>query len=122
MTTRPTDVEVGATLQQLHHIATQDADAYRSFADLIAFAAQTRSLGAGTIVGGGTVSNKLDGGPGLPIAEGGVGYSCIAEQRAVEKIRHGSARTEFAPSRPDSFDRHFSPNLDLAWIRATRAS
>jgi fumarylacetoacetate (FAA) hydrolase len=52
-------------------------------------------LSAGTIVGGGTVSNKLDGGPGLPIAEGGVGYSCIAEQRAVEKIRHSAARTEF---------------------------
>ena len=75
--------------------ARPDVDRVFSFADLIAFAAQTRSLGAGTIVGGGTVSNKLDGGPGLPIAEGGVGYSCIAEQRAVEKIRHGSARTEF---------------------------
>lgn len=75
--------------------ARPDTDRVFSFADLIAFATQTRNLGAGTIVGGGTVSNKLDGGPGLPIAEGGVGYSCIAEQRAVEKIRHGVARTEF---------------------------
>ena len=33
--TRPTDVELGATLQQLHHIATQDGQAYRLFADLI---------------------------------------------------------------------------------------
>jgi len=75
--------------------ARPEIDRAFSFADLIAFATQTRNLGAGTIVGGGTVSNKLDGGPGLPIEEGGVGYSCIAEQRAVEKIRHGAARTEF---------------------------
>jgi fumarylacetoacetate (FAA) hydrolase len=75
--------------------ARPDIDRVFSFADLITFATQTRNLGAGTIVGGGTVSNKLDGGPGLPIAEGGVGYSCIAEQRAVEKIRYGAARTEF---------------------------
>ena len=44
--------------------ARPDVDRVFSFADLIAFAAQTRNLGAGTIVGGGTVSNKLDGGPG----------------------------------------------------------
>jgi fumarylacetoacetate (FAA) hydrolase len=75
--------------------ARSEIDRIFSFADLIAFATQTRNLSAGTIVGGGTVSNKLSGGPGLPIAEGGVGYSCIAEQRAVEKIRHGAARTEF---------------------------
>jgi fumarylacetoacetate (FAA) hydrolase len=75
--------------------ARPDLDRAFSFADLIAFATQTRNLGAGSIVGGGTVSNRLEGGPGLPIAEGGVGYSCIAEQRAVEKIRHGAARTEF---------------------------
>jgi fumarylacetoacetate (FAA) hydrolase len=75
--------------------ARPDIDRVFSFADLITLATQTRNLGAGTIVGGGTVSNKLDGGPGLPIAEGGVGYSCIAEQRAVEEIRHGAARTEF---------------------------
>ena len=75
--------------------ARPEIDRVFSYADLIVFATQTRNLGAGTIVGGGTVSNKHDGGPGLAIAEGGVGYSCIAEQRAVEKIRHGAARTEF---------------------------
>jgi fumarylacetoacetate (FAA) hydrolase len=75
--------------------ARPDVDRVFSFADLITFATQTRNLGAGTIVGGGTVSNKLDGGPGLPITEGGVGYSCIAEQRAVEKIRYGVAHTQF---------------------------
>jgi fumarylacetoacetate (FAA) hydrolase len=66
------------------------------FPDLIVHAARTRRLGAGTIVGSGTVSNRdAQGGVGLPIAEGGVGYSCIAEQRGVEAIRHGGARTSF---------------------------
>jgi len=32
---------------------------------------------------------------GLPIAEGGLGYACIAEQRTVETLRHGEARTPF---------------------------
>ncbi len=49
------------------------------FPTLIAHAAKTRPLGAGTIIGSGTVSNKLDGGPGKPVEEGGRGYSCIAE-------------------------------------------
>jgi len=31
------------------------------------------------------VSNKLDGGPGKPVAEGGVGYSCIAEIRMIAR-------------------------------------
>src|SRR5918995_284883 len=66
------------------------------FPTLIAHAARTRPLGAGTIIGSGTVSNKgADGGPGKPIAEGGLGYSCIAEQRTVEAIRFGEARTPF---------------------------
>jgi fumarylacetoacetate (FAA) hydrolase len=67
-----------------------------SFADLIAHAAKTRVLTAGTIVGSGTVSNKDVGdGPGLPVAEGGHGYACIAEQRMVETIRHGKPVTPF---------------------------
>lgn len=66
------------------------------FPALIAHAARTRRLSAGTIVGSGTVSNRdPDGGPGRPIAEGGRGYSCIAEQRTVEALRHGEARTPF---------------------------
>ena len=66
------------------------------FPTLIAHAARTRPLTAGTIIGSGTVSNKdAGGGPGLPIAEGGLGYACIAEQRTVETIRHGEARTPF---------------------------
>ena len=66
------------------------------FPTLIAHAAKTRPLGAGAIIGSGTVSNRdADGGPGKPIAEGGLGYSCIAEQRTVETILTGSARTPF---------------------------
>jgi fumarylacetoacetate (FAA) hydrolase len=66
------------------------------FPTLIAHAAKTRPLGAGTIIGSGTVSNKdKDGGPGKPVAEGGLGYSCIAEQRTVETLVGGEARTPF---------------------------
>lgn len=67
-----------------------------SFADLIAHAARTRPLKAGCIIGSGTVSNRdVNDGPGLPIAEGGHGYACIAEQRVVETLRHGAPRTDF---------------------------
>ncbi|WP_226668378.1 fumarylacetoacetate hydrolase family protein [Microbulbifer aggregans] len=65
------------------------------FGQLIAHAAKTRPLGAGTIIGSGTVSNKLDGGPGKPVAEGGVGYSCIAEIRMIETIQDGKPSTAF---------------------------
>lgn len=65
------------------------------FPALIAHAAKTRSLAAGTIIGSGTVSNKLDGGPGKPIAEGGAGYSCIAEIRTIETIQSGAPVTPF---------------------------
>jgi fumarylacetoacetate (FAA) hydrolase len=66
------------------------------FGVLIAHAAKTRALSAGTIVGSGTVSNRgPDGGPGKPIAEGGVGYSCIAEVRTVEALLAGEAKTAF---------------------------
>ncbi|WP_201829321.1 fumarylacetoacetate hydrolase family protein [Microvirga zambiensis] len=66
------------------------------FPTLIAHAAKTRPLGAGAIIGSGTVSNKdRDGGPGKPIADGGLGYSCLAELRTVETILHGEARTPF---------------------------
>jgi len=66
------------------------------FPALIAHAARTRALVAGTIVGSGTVSNRDgDGGPGRPVAEGGRGYSCIIEQRMVETIRTGEPRTPF---------------------------
>lgn len=66
------------------------------FGALIAHLAKTRSLGAGTIVGSGTVSNRgADGGPGRAVADGGLGYSCVAELRMVETIESGAPRTPF---------------------------
>lgn len=65
------------------------------FPTLIAHAAKTRPLCAGTIIGSGTVSNKGDGGPGKPVDAGGVGYSCIAEIRTIETIETGKATTPF---------------------------
>jgi fumarylacetoacetate (FAA) hydrolase len=65
------------------------------FPRLIAHAAKTRPLVAGTIIGSGTVSNKLDGGPGKPVSEGGSGYSCIAEIRMIETINNGKPVTPF---------------------------
>ena len=66
------------------------------FGTLIAHAAKSRKLGAGTIIGSGTVSNRDgDGGPGKPVAAGGLGYSCIAEVRMVETILRGAPETDF---------------------------
>lgn len=66
------------------------------FPELIAHAAKTRYLGAGAVIGSGTVSNPdANGGPGKPIGDGGVGYSCLAELRMVETILHGAAKTPF---------------------------
>jgi fumarylacetoacetate (FAA) hydrolase len=59
-------------------------DMFFSYPQLIAHAARTRTLGAGTLIGAGTVSNR-DGG----------GYSCIAEARTDEEIEHGAPQTPF---------------------------
>ncbi len=64
------------------------------FGTIIAHLARTRRIGAGSIIGSGTVSNRdPDGSPGRPIAQGGRGYSCIAEQRMVEQLQGGTATT-----------------------------
>lgn len=71
-------------------------DATFNMAQLVAHAAKTRNLGAGTIIGSGTISNKgEDGGPGKPVSEGGAGYSCIAEIRMIETIYDGEPKTRF---------------------------
>ncbi len=71
-------------------------DATFTLADLVAHAAKTRDLCAGTIIGSGTVSNKdEDGGSGRPVAAGGRGYSCIAEIRMIETIADGAPKTPF---------------------------
>lgn len=56
------------------------------FDELIAHAARTRSLPAGTIIGSGTVSSPRH-------AE--VGSSCLAERRAIEMIQAGAPKTPF---------------------------
>ncbi|MCH8490598.1 MAG: fumarylacetoacetate hydrolase family protein [Oceanicaulis sp.] len=65
------------------------------FAQLVAHVAKTRPLTAGTIVGSGTVSNKLGDEPGKPVKDGGKGYSCIAEIRMIETIQTGAPSTRF---------------------------
>jgi fumarylacetoacetate (FAA) hydrolase len=55
------------------------------FAQLIAHAAKTRPLSAGTIVGSGTVANE----------DTSLGASCFAEQRTVETLRDGQPSTPF---------------------------
>ena len=66
-----------------------------NFNELVAHAARTRNLGAGTIIGSGTVSNKQGTDHGSAIVHGGVGYSCIAEVRMIETIRDGQPSTAF---------------------------
>lgn len=56
------------------------------FDALIAHAARTRSLVAGTVIGSGTVSSR---------DHAAVGSSCISERRAIEAIAHGTPRTPF---------------------------
>lgn len=66
------------------------------FGDLIAHAAKTRDLPAGTVIGSGTVSNRgPDGGPGTSVAQDGAGYACIAEQRVIETLENGAPVTPF---------------------------
>lgn len=55
------------------------------FPTLIAHAAKTRRLSAGTVVGSGTVSNK----------DRSVGSSCIVEQQTLEKLDTGEVKTPF---------------------------
>ena len=53
-------------------------------------------IGAGSLIGSGTVSNRdADGSPGRPVVQGGRGYACIAEQRMVETIASGQPATPF---------------------------
>jgi fumarylacetoacetate (FAA) hydrolase len=90
----------GALCVDLNGAALGRADAGTDmtfdFGQLIAHAAKTRALGAGTIIGSGTVSNRDEGGgPGKPVSEGGLGYSCLAEVRTIETIQHGAPQTPF---------------------------
>ncbi len=76
--------------------AVASDDCTFDFGVLISHLAKTRSIGAGSVIGSGTVSNRdPDGGPGKPVAKGGLGYSCIAEVRMVEKILTGDMTSPF---------------------------
>src|SRR5438067_3620647 len=66
-----------------------------SFAQLVAHAAKTRELAAGSIIGSGTASNKQGSLHGSSIEGGGVGYCCLAELRMYETIEQGAPRTPF---------------------------
>jgi fumarylacetoacetate (FAA) hydrolase len=60
-------------------------DATFSLHDLIAHAAKTRDLAAGTMIGTGTISNR----------DAASGYACLMEARLVEQVEQGEARTPF---------------------------
>jgi fumarylacetoacetate (FAA) hydrolase len=55
------------------------------FGQLVAHAARTRPLVAGTIVGSGTIANE----------DTSLGASCFAEKRTVEALEHGAPQTPF---------------------------
>ncbi len=65
------------------------------FGQLVAHVAKTRTLCAGSVVGSGTVSNKQGNLWGSSIANGGVGYCCLAEVRTYETIEQGKPATPF---------------------------
>lgn len=65
------------------------------FPRLLAHAAATRDLEAGSIIGSGTVSNKQGGLHGSSIRNGGVGYCCVAEVRMYETIENGKPQTPY---------------------------
>ena len=75
----------------VHWNGTQFGNAHgkamgHGFDELVAHAARTRDLVAGTVIGSGTVSNEN-------YRE--VGSSCIAERRGIEIVDHGAPQTEF---------------------------
>jgi fumarylacetoacetate (FAA) hydrolase len=93
---------------KLHHVLSVDLNGQPfgraeageectfDFGTLIAHLAKTRRIGAGSIIGSGTVSNRdPDGSPGRPCSAGGRGYSCIAEQRMIEVLAGDEAKTPF---------------------------
>jgi fumarylacetoacetate (FAA) hydrolase len=60
-------------------------DAAFGLFDLVAHAAKTRELAAGTLVGTGTISNH----------DRAAGYACLMEARLVEQVEQGAAKTPF---------------------------
>jgi fumarylacetoacetate (FAA) hydrolase len=77
-------VDVAVNGQRLGNLEA-GADMYFDFAQLVSHAARTRHLGAGTIVGSGTVSNR----------DRSRGSGCLAEVRTIETIETGAPKTPF---------------------------
>ena len=65
--------------------ADAGVDAQFGLHELIAHAAKTRELAAGTIIGTGTISNQ----------DLSVGFACLMEARLVEQVESGAAKTPF---------------------------
>jgi fumarylacetoacetate (FAA) hydrolase len=87
-----------------------------NFAQLIAHVTRTRRLGAGAIIGSGTVSNY----------DRSLGSSCLAEKRTLEQIEHGAPRTSFLKfgdrvsiEMLDARGRSIFGSLDNRVVRAT---
>lgn len=72
-------------------------DMHFHFGQLIAHAAKTRNLPAGSIIGSGTVSNEPQNSQGTPTSEyqSKIGSSCLAEKRMIETIELGQPKTPF---------------------------
>jgi fumarylacetoacetate (FAA) hydrolase len=89
---RPLTVHLNGTL-----FGNPDAgtDMVFNFPQLVAHVTKTREMEAGSIIGSGTVSNKQGGLHGSSIANGGVGYCCLAEVRMYETIESGKPQTPF---------------------------
>ena len=95
------------------------ADMQFDFPALIAHAAKTRPLSAGTVIGSGTVSNR----------DRSRGWSCIAEVRMIETIEEGKPKTPFMRfgdtirlEMPDSSGRSVFGAIEQTVVRAEPAS
>ena len=81
--------------EQLFGKPNAGVDMTFDFGRLVAHVVKTRTLCAGSVVGSGTVSNKQGDLWGSSIANGGVGYCCLAEVRTYESIEQGKPATPF---------------------------
>ncbi|CAM3518374.1 fumarylacetoacetate hydrolase family protein [Polaromonas hydrogenivorans] len=89
---RPLTVQING---QMFGKPDAGTDMVFNFPQLVAHVTKTREMEAGSIIGSGTVSNKQGDLNGSSIANGGVGYCCLAEVRMYETIETGKPQTSF---------------------------
>ena len=89
---RPLTVHIN---DQLFGQPDAGTDMVFNFPQLVAHVTKTREMEAGSIIGSGTVSNKQGDLNGSSIANGGVGYCCLAEVRMYETIETGKPQTSY---------------------------